>query len=87
MKSKKNLRFQNSTNMKPKKLIIVIGDAHIYQDHENKLIEQIKRQPYSFPQLIINSNKEYTDINDFKIDDFEIENYQYYDIIKMEMIA
>lgn len=79
--------FAKLTNMKPKKLIIVIGDAHIYQDHEKKLIEQIKRQPYSFPQLIINPNKKYTDINDFKIDDFEIENYQYYDIIKMEMIA
>jgi thymidylate synthase len=79
--------FAKLTNMKPKKLIIVIGDAHIYEDHEKKLIEQIKRQPYSFPQLIINPNKEYTDIDDFKIDDFEIENYQYYDIIKMEMVA
>jgi thymidylate synthase len=79
--------FAKLTNMKPKKLIIVIGDAHIYKDHENKLMEQIKRKPYSFPQLIINPDKKYTDINDFKIDDFKIENYQYYDIIKMEMIA
>jgi thymidylate synthase len=79
--------FAKLTNMKPKKLIIVMGDAHIYQDHEEKLKEQVERIPYSFPQLIINPDKEYTNISDFIIEDFKLENYQYYDIIKMEMIA
>jgi len=79
--------FAKLTNMKPKKLIIIIGDAHIYQDHEEKLIEQLKREPYMFPQLIINPEKNYTSLNDFNINDFSIENYSFYDIIKMEMIA
>ena len=65
-------------NLKPKKLIIVIGDAHIYEEHENTLKEQILRKPFSFPKLIIN-DREYKNIDDIKIEDFEVENYQYYD--------
>ena len=79
--------FAKLTNMKPNKIIIVIGDAHIYQDHELKLVEQLNRKPYKFPQLIINPEKDYKSINDFTIDDFILENYTYYDIIKMPMIA
>ena len=73
-------------NLKPKKLIIVIGDAHIYEEHENTLKEQILRKPFSFPKLII-SNREYKNIDDFKIEDFEVENYQYHETLKMNMIA
>jgi thymidylate synthase len=73
-------------NLKPKKLIIVIGDAHIYEEHENTLKEQILRKPFSFPKLIINE-REYKNIDDFKIEDFEIKNYQYHETLKMNMIA
>jgi thymidylate synthase len=73
-------------NLKPKKLIIVIGDAHIYEEHENTLKEQILRKPFSFSKLIINDRK-YNNIDDFKIDDFEIKNYQYHETLKMNMIA
>jgi thymidylate synthase len=79
--------FAKLTNMKPKKVIIIIGDAHIYQDHEVKLLEQITREPYSFPQLIINPEKTYTSFGDFTIDDFVIDNYSYHESIKMSMIA
>lgn len=79
--------FAKLTNMKPKKLIIIMGDAHIYQDHEIKLIEQITREPHPFPHLLINPNKIYTNINDFTIDDFNTDNYSYYEPIKMSMIA
>ena len=73
-------------NLKPKKLIIIIGDAHIYEEHENTLKEQILRKPFIFPKLII-SNREYKNIDDFKIEDFEVENYHYHEILKMNMIA
>jgi thymidylate synthase len=74
------------SNLTPKKLIITIGDAHIYENHLDALKEQCTRKPFNFPILHINSNKEYNNINDFLIDDFTIKNYQYYDIIKMNMI-
>ncbi len=74
-------------NLKPKKLIMVIGDAHIYNNHEESLKEQINRKPFNFPKLTINDEKEYKKVEDFVIDDFLIENYAYHEIIKMDMIA
>jgi thymidylate synthase len=75
------------SNLTPKKLIVTIGDAHIYENHIDALKEQCKRKPFNFPVLNINPNKEYSNVDDFLIEDFTIENYQSHDIIKMNMIA
>jgi len=75
------------SNLKPKKLIVTIGDAHIYENHIEILKEQITRQPFDFPILTINPNKKYINVEDFTIDDFILENYHYHDILKMTMIA
>jgi len=75
------------TGLKPKKLIIVIGDAHIYQEHEQVLQVQINRMPYAFPKLHINNNKEYTNVSDFNIDDFCVDEYSFHESIKMNMVA
>jgi dihydrofolate reductase/thymidylate synthase len=75
------------TNMKPKKLIIVIGDAHIYNNHEESLKKQLERKPFDFPKLVINPDKEFNKIEDFVIDDFLIDNYIYHETIVMDMIA
>jgi thymidylate synthase len=75
------------TNMKPKKLIIVIGDAHIYSNHEESLKKQVERKPFDFPKLVINPDKEFNKIEDFVIDDFVVDNYVYHETIVMDMIA
>ena len=75
------------TNLKPKKLIITLGDAHIYENHIEALKDQIKRIPHNFPILKFNPDKNYVDINDFNINDFILEDYKYHEIIKMNMIA
>jgi thymidylate synthase len=75
------------TNLKPKKLIITIGDAHIYENHMETLKEQITRTPFMFPKLHINSDKEYEKVEDFIIEDFIIDNYTYHETLKMDMIA
>ena len=49
--------------------------------------EQITREPYQFPKLEINSEKEYTKVEDFEIDDFKILNYTCFHQLKMEMVA
>ena len=77
--------FAKLTNMKPKKLIIIIGDAHIYNNHEESLKKQIEREPYPFPKLIINPDKKFNTVDDFNIDDFILDNYTYHDVITMEM--
>ena len=75
------------SNLTPKKLIITIGDAHIYKNHEEVLKEQITRKPFAFPILNLNPIKKYTTVEDFEIDDFILDNYYYYDTLKMDMIA
>jgi len=73
------------TNLKPKKLNIIIGDAHIYENHIEILKEQITREPYPFPTLEFNSNKEFNKVEDFNIDDFMIKNYNYHETLVMKM--
>jgi len=75
------------TNLKPKKLIISIGDVHIYENHIDTLKEQITRTPFIFPTLTINPSKEYLKVEDFEIDDFIIDNYSYHEMLKMDMVA
>jgi len=72
-------------NLKPKEFVHFIGNAHIYQSHEEQLIKQIERKPLAFPKLKI-KNK-YDDIEKYNINDFEIIDYNYYKKIKMDMIG
>ena len=75
------------TNLKPNKLIITLGDAHIYENHIDALKEQVTRTLFDFPMLKFNPDKNYMDVNDFKVDDFILENYQHHEAIKMDMIT
>jgi len=70
-------------DLKPGEFIHTLGDAHIYLNHVTALEEQLKRKPYTFPKLKINSiNK---DITQFKFGDFELIGYESHPSIKMEM--
>ncbi len=60
-----------------------IGNTHIYDDHYQPLIEQIKRTPYTFPKLTI--LKKYNSIDDYNVDDFIVQQYQHHPSIKMNM--
>ena len=58
----------------------VLGDTHIYHNHFEQVKEQLKRVPLALPQMRI--NPDIKDINDFKFEDFELQNYQSYPPIK-----
>ena len=60
------------------------GDCHIYESHLDNIKTQISRTPYEFPTLII--NKKYNNINDYKEEDFKLDNYIHHENIKYEMI-
>jgi thymidylate synthase len=64
-------------------LIHVMGDCHVYSNHESALQEQLKREPRPFPKLVIKTDN--TDIEKFKLEDFEIQEYYPYASIKMNM--
>ena len=61
----------------------VIGDAHVYMNHVDPLLEQLKREPRPFPKFKF--NRKVTDIDDFKYEDFELTGYKPHKRIKMEM--
>lgn len=60
-----------------------IGDAHVYLNHVDSLIQQIARVPTEFPKLTI--DPEISDIDHFHFDNFHIEGYHPQKAIKMEM--
>lgn len=70
-------------NLKPKEFIHFIGNAHIYEEHEDSLMEQLLRKPKKFPKLYLKQKRE--DINNYNINDFVLENYNYYSKINMDM--
>lgn len=71
------------TDMKPKELIHVIGNAHIYNNHLKQCEQQFLNSPRQFPTLTI--NRKVTDINDFKFSDFMLNGYYPHGKIKAEM--
>jgi thymidylate synthase len=68
-----------------KEFIHFIGNAHIYEEHEEALKEQCKRELYEFPRIEIKRIHE--NINEYVVDDFELIGYKHSGEIKMEMKA
>ena len=75
----------NMTNTKPGFVNIVIGDAHIYEEHIDAVKEQLSRNPYEAPQLVMMTTV--GNINNYKNDDFTLINYTFHPAIKAKMIA
>jgi thymidylate synthase len=71
------------TGLQACEFIHYLGNCHIYDDHIDSLKTQLDRRPYDFPSIKI-LNK-YENINDYKEEDFQLENYIFHDTIKMEM--
>ncbi|KAJ2514740.1 Thymidylate synthase [Coemansia sp. RSA 2049] len=71
------------TGLKPGHFVHCMGDTHIYSNHVDALKVQLEREPRPFPKLVIRRTPE--NIEDFTIDDFEIEGYNPYGKIKMDM--
>jgi len=49
------------------------GDVHIYNNHEEQVLEQLSRSPSKLPTMKINSGVD--SLFDFKFDDFELQDY------------
>jgi len=59
------------------------GDCHIYVNHIDQVKEQLGREPYELPELIIKRKSK--DIFNYKYSDFEIRNYNAHPHIKAEV--
>ncbi|WP_342253164.1 thymidylate synthase [Spiroplasma endosymbiont of Zeiraphera isertana] len=60
--------------------IHTLGDAHIYSNHFSQINEQLSRKPKSLPILVINKN--ITNLFNFKFEDFKLEQYDPYPLIR-----
>ncbi len=75
-------------NICPGRLIMTLGDVHIYGDHYDAVIEQLKRTPYNFPQLNINFDLGCVDdICNLEFEHIQLINYVSCNGIKAKMIA
>jgi thymidylate synthase len=71
------------TGFKPGEFVHTFGDVHIYSNHFDQLNEQVKREPFPFPKLKLNPNIK--NIDDFKYEDFEVQNYQHHPPLRGEV--
>lgn len=60
--------------------IHTVGDAHIYVNHLDQVREQLSREAYPLPKMIL--NPEVRDLLSFQYGDFTLEGYQSHPAIK-----
>jgi thymidylate synthase len=64
--------------------IYFMGNVHLYENAIEASKLQITREPYTFPTLNIKQIKD--NINDYKVEDFEIYNYKSHEPIKVAIV-
>ena len=71
-------------NMVPDELIASLGDAHIYVNQIDGVKEQLTREPYKLPTLVMVANPELK-FDEYVYDNFKLVNYQSHPTIKMPL--
>lgn len=71
------------TGYPPGEFIHTFGDVHIYSNHYDQVKEQLTRTPYPFPVMKLNPSVK--NIDDFKLEDFTLENYEHHPLLKGEI--
>ena len=71
------------TDLKPGEFVHVLADAHVYHNHFEQVKEQLSRKPLPLPKLWLNPSVK--NIDDFKMEDIRLEDYQFHPPIKTEM--
>ncbi|KAG6230709.1 Thymidylate synthase [Claviceps purpurea] len=74
----------HACDLVPGSLTHVMGDAHVYADHEDALNVQLEREPRDFPELEITRDKGCS-IDGWKIEDFVVKGYDPHKTIAMKM--
>ena len=76
-------------NMIPDELIGNLGDVHLYSNHIEQAKEQISRESFELPKLVIDKfdeNNHYIgdmdDISEYNINQFKLESYHSHQSIK-----
>lgn len=62
-----------------------IGNCHIYENHIEPIKTILEREPFEFPTIEIGTIRE--NIDDYQVSDFTINNYQFHEVVRMNMVA
>ena len=68
------------TGLQPGEFVHTTGDTHIYTNHFEQVTEQLTRTPRQLPRMVINPDVK--SIFDFRYEDFKIEGYDPWPLIK-----
>jgi thymidylate synthase len=83
-------------HVEPHRVIIVIGDTHIYEEHYDGAKEQVTREPMAFPTMSIAKDAPPVDasveqklawLEELALHDFVLQDYQSHPTIKFPMVA
>lgn len=69
------------TNLKPREVIHQVSNAHYYDRHKDIVDELIEREPFAFPKVHLNPDVKR--LEDFRAEDFEVEEYYAHPPINM----
>ena len=79
------IMFAQVSGLKAGTLVHVIADAHIYDRHVELVKEVIAKPQHKAPKLIVNPNVK--NFYDFKVEDFELVDYEYEKLDKKIPVA
>ncbi|MDF0544194.1 thymidylate synthase [Sphingobium sp. H39-3-25] len=77
------LMLAQQADLQPGELIWVAGDAHLYLNHLDQAREQVQREPRPFPKIRLTRRP--ASIDDYRIEDFEVEGYAPHAAIKADV--
>ena len=77
--------FGEILSLQPKKFVHSFGDAHIYLNSLDQVREQISRESFDLPTLVMPKLNSLDDLSSCSIDDFKLNNYEHHPAIKAKM--
>lgn len=72
-------------DLKPKRLVISLGDTHIYTNHVDQVKTQMQRVALSAPRLVLASDVKTKAIEEITVSDFDLVGYFSHPSIKADM--
>lgn len=77
------LMLAQQAGLRPGELVWAAGDAHLYLNHLDQAREQLSREPLALPKMTLKPRAK--TIDDYVIDDFEVEGYAPHAAIKADV--
>ena len=77
------LMLAQQADLRPGELIWVGGDVHLYLNHLGQAREQVSREPRPFPTMRL--TRRAATIDEYRIDDFDVESYAPHAAIKADV--